>query len=270
MPLSAPLDPVAGNRLPPVVSGPLPEGQPLLGAVLLLGNFDGFHLGHQALLRAARRHAGARPVAVMSCEPHPRSFFGTEPQPFRLATAGLKPHLLAVHGIDYIFAPSFDREFASLLPEAFADQVLVGWLGVSAVHAGPDFRFGRGRSGDMALLCALGRARGFAVGSLAEVTLAGSRASSSAIRDHIRAGDLEAANRLLGEAWLVEVEEDPSGGLRLHPELCRPRPGRYLATQERTGGRPVPVIIDPLGGVHPQGPQHRSPGAGRWRLLAKG
>lgn len=263
MSLPAPFPVACGPLLPQVVSGALPPGHPLRGAVLLLGNFDGFHLGHQALLRAARRRAGGRPVAVMSCEPHPRSFFGSEPRPFRLTTAGLKPLLLGPHGIDYIFAPRFDRDFASLSPQEFVDQVLVAGLGVHAVHAGPDFRFGHRRSGDMALLRALGRDHGFAVGSLAQVTLAGARASSTAIRDHIRAGDIQAANRLLGAPWLVETTADGAG---LHPDLCRPPPGRYLARQEGTA--PVPVLIGAAGEF--QLPGRKIPGPAPWHLLAKG
>lgn len=265
MPMPAPFPVACGPLLPQVVSGALPKGHPLRGAVLLLGNFDGFHLGHQALLRAARHQARGRPVAVMSCEPHPRSFFGCETRPFRLTTAGLKPLLLAPHGIDYIFAPRFDRDFASLSPQDFVDQVLVAGLGVQAVHAGPDFRFGHRRSGDMAQLCALGRDRGLAVGSLAQVTLAGARASSTAIRDHIRAGDIQAANRLLGAPWLVEIAPD---GTSLHPDLCRPQPGRYLAVQEGTGAGPVPVVIGAAGEFHLPG--RHAPGPAPWHLLARG
>lgn len=263
MSLPAPFPVAGGPLLPQVVSGALPMEHPLRGAVLLLGNFDGFHLGHQALLRAARHQARGRPLAVMSCEPHPRSFFGSETRPFRLTTAGLKPLLLAPHGIDYIFAPRFDRAFASLSPTEFVDQVLVAGLGVHAVHAGPDFRFGHRRSGDMALLCALGRAHGFAVGSLAQVTLEGARASSSAIRDHIRAGDLPAANRLLGAPWLVETTPD---GTSLHPDLCRPQAGRYLARQE--GRAPVPVLIGAGGEFRLPG--RHAPDPAPWHLLAKG
>ena len=85
---------------PAIVTGMLEPDHRLRGAVLLLGNFDGLHLGHQALIGLARRMAGARPVAVMSCEPHPRCFFGTEPGPFRLATPACKRRLLLPHGVE--------------------------------------------------------------------------------------------------------------------------------------------------------------------------
>jgi len=253
---------------PDVVAERLASTHPHRGAVLLLGNFDGFHLGHQALLRMAHGIAQGRPVAVMSCEPHPRSFFGTAGEAFRLATAACKPRLMAPHRVDFIFSPRFDATFAGLSPEVFADRVLVDALGVSHVIAGADFRFGCRRAGDMALLADLGRARGFGVTTAPEVTMGGLRASSTTIRNFIRAGDMQAAGRFLGGGWLVEAQRMPDGRLRLHPDLCRPQPGRYKGRPEISAGRGEAVCIDitPDGGFIPSGPFPLRGASEMWRL----
>lgn len=265
MVLLQPLRPPSVNaaRWPVIVRHALPAGHTLRGGVLVLGNFDGFHLGHRALVRQARALAGGRPVAVMSCEPHPRSFFGGD-QPFRLASPGSKQRLLAGEGVDFIYSPRFDAAFAGLSPEAFAGEVLAGALGVSAVVAGADFRFGRGRAGDMALLAALGRGHGFAVHSAEEVAQGGLRISSTRIRTALRGGDLHGAECLLGAPWLAEVLRAPDGGLHLHPALCRPRAGSYLGTPET--GAPVRVDIAPDGAFRPATPA----APGFWRLSATG
>jgi len=256
---------------PAIVTGMLEPDHRLRGAVLLLGNFDGLHLGHQALIGLARRMAGARPVAVMSCEPHPRCFFGTEPGPFRLATPACKRRLLLPHGVDFIYSPQFDRAFADLAPQDFAGFVLAGELGVTQVIAGPDFRFGRRRAGDMDLLDELGQKHGFAVGRAPVVTVDGARASSSRIRAAIRAGDLRAAAGLLGGGWLVETRRSPCGRLELHPDLCRPRAGRYLGAPEGGRGRSETTMIDITadGGFLPLGPRSLDGTPGLWRLAAQ-
>lgn len=230
----------------------------------MLGNFDGFHLGHRALVAMARRIACGRPVAVMSCEPHPRAFFGTQDGPFRLASPDSKQRLLAGQGVDFVFSPRFDAAFAGLSPAEFAREVLAGALGVSAVVAGADFRFGRGRAGDMEMLAALGRRHGFGVHAAPEVAAGGDRISSTRIRAAIRAGDLAGAGRLLGAPWLAEVLRGADGRLHLHPGLCRPRAGSCLATPET--GAPVRVVITAEGVLLPAAPAV----PGFWRLSATG
>lgn len=221
---------------PRVVTGGLPPGDPLRGAVLLLGNFDGFHRGHQALLEAAVLQGGGRPVGVMSCEPHPRSFFAPDQAPFRLTTPRSKLAVLGGRGAGFVYMPRFDREFSGLPPEAFIEEVLVARLGVSHVVAGADFRFGCKRRGDVAMLDGMGRRLGFGVTAVETVRQAGERTSSSRIRALLGAGDFAAARACLGHDWLVETVRQGEAGLQLHPMLCRPRPGIYRARQERPEG----------------------------------
>lgn len=151
-----------------------------------------------------------------------------ESAPFRLTTPGVKPRLLAQHGIDFVFSPRFDSQFAGLAPEDFVDGVLIEALGVAAVIAGPDFRFGRRRAGNMAMLDEMGLARGFAVETAPEFTIGRSRVSSSLIRMALQAGDMRSAAHMLGSGWLVECGVAADGGLLLDPLLCRPRAGLYL------------------------------------------
>lgn len=251
--------------LPEVVDGCLADDHPLRGSVIALGNFDGFHLGHQALARMARHLADGRPVAVMSCEPHPRTFFGKEKAPFRLATPGTKRLQLGAYGVDFIFSPVFDQAFAGLSPVEFVERALVGALGVRHVIAGPDFRFGNKRGGDMALLSKLGAVHGFGVGIAPEVTHAGIRVSSTLIRAAIEAGDLSGANRLMGHAWIVETERTRSGALGLHHALCRPRPGLYIGRAEESGDQ-FPVDIGVNGEFLPLRPLPLRVTPEMWRL----
>ncbi|WP_374835751.1 hypothetical protein [Mycoplana ramosa] len=256
---------------PAVVTECLPSGHPLRSAVLVLGNFDGFHLGHQALARMAHRLAAGRPVAVMSCEPHPRSFFGKDDTPFRLATPQCKLRLLVQCGVDFVYSPRFDAAFAGLSPSDFVDRVLVGALGVQHVIAGPDFQFGSQRAGDMRLLSQLGSSRGFGVSIAPEVTHAGVRISSTLIRTAIEAGDLRGAAQLLGHGWLVETRRRPDGGLELHHDLCRPRAGRYLGRVDGPlgSGQQFSIDIAADGKFRPLGPQPIRDASEMWRLEAQ-
>ena len=249
---------------PVIVRQSLPAGHCLRGGVLVLGNFDGFHLGHRALVAMARKIACGRPVAVMSCEPHPRTVFGAQDGPFRLASPDSKQRLLAGQGVDFVFSPRFDAAFAGLSPAEFAGGVLAGALGISAVVAGADFRFGRGRAGDMEMLAALGRRHGFAVHAAPEVVAGGGRISSTRIRAALGSGDLAMAERLLGAPWLAEVLRGPDGRLQLHPALCRPRAGACLAMPDT--GTPVRADLTAEGGFVPATPA----APGFWRLSTIG
>ncbi|MFC2252653.1 hypothetical protein ACETRX_23655 [Labrys portucalensis] len=221
----------------------LPAGDPDRGAVLLLGNFDGFHRGHQALLDAAGIIAGEDlPLAVMSCEPHPRSFFCVADSPFRLTTPATKAHRFGVLGLDYVFSPTFDAAFASLTPAEFAHDILKRGLGVSHVVTGDDFRFGRSRAGDVRLLVHLGRSLGFGVTRVPEVSADARRCSSSQVRAFLRAGDIQAANAMLGSAWTAETVAS-GGQLALAPMLCRPPAGLYLCWTD-SGARQLHLSAD--------------------------
>lgn len=256
------------GALPEIVTESLAGDHPLRGAVLILGNFDGLHVGHQQLVHMAHGIAGKHPVSVMSCEPHPRSFFATQDEPFRLATPSAKRLLMAPYGVDFIYSPRFNRSFAGMSPGEFVDDILVEAVGVRHVIAGPDFRFGNKRSGDMRMLSELGALRGFGVSIAPEVAHAGIRVSSTLIRTAIRSGDLRGAARFLGGEWLVETRRRGDGSLELHPDLCRPRAGRYVGFPERAGYQPDRIRIDitPEGGFIPLSPYPLQSAPEMWRL----
>ncbi len=227
-----------------VFGSALAPDDPLRGGVLMLGNFDGLHRGHRSLVALARKLSFGRPVGVMSCEPHPRALFGTEPQPFRLVTPDSKAQLLAAAGLDYVHQPRFDGAFAGQTPEAFVEQVLVSGLGVSHVVTGQDFRFGHKRAGDVALLRVLGQRFGFSVSVAPKLASGGGHVSSSRIRALIRSGQICAALDLLGGDWVIETTCGANGSLHMHETLCRPRPGRYRARLPLPTLAPIAFEID--------------------------
>ena len=174
--------------------------------VLTIGNFDGVHLGHRALLArltATAANAGL-PAAVLTFEPHPREFFAPQMAPSRLSTLREKLELLADDGVDLTYVCHFNADFAALSAEVFIDRVLVDALRVRHLIVGDDFRFGARRSGDFALLRAAGARLGFQVEAMHSVTLEGERASSSAVRDALQDGRLEHAARLLGRPYSID------------------------------------------------------------------
>jgi riboflavin kinase/FMN adenylyltransferase len=170
-----------------------------------VGNFDGIHRGHQAMLQ--RLLAGARTRGLQTCvltfEPHPREFFAAQAAPTRLTSLREKLELLAAHGVARTHVQRFDRAFASLAPEAFAEQVLAKRLKAQWLLIGEDFRFGAKRAGDVPLLKELGRRHGYQVEILPVVARAGARVSSSAVRAALAAGDLARAEELLGRPYSI-------------------------------------------------------------------
>jgi len=174
--------------------------------VLTIGNFDGVHLGHRALLArltATAANAGL-PAAVLTFEPHPREFFAPQAAPSRLSTLREKLELLADDGVDLGYVCHFNSGFAALTAEVFIEKVLVEALRVRHLIVGDDFRFGARRSGDFALLRDAGARLGFQVEAMHSVTLDGQRASSSAVRDALEDGRLEHAARLLGRPYSID------------------------------------------------------------------
>lgn len=175
---------------------------------LTIGNFDGVHRGHQAmlaLLRNEARHRGL-PSCVMTFEPHPRDFFAAatgrpELAPARIATLRDKLGELANCGVDQVVVLRFDRAFAAQSPQQFVDDVLVGGLGAKYVLVGDDFRFGAKRAGDYTMLDEAGRRAGFDVARMLSYEVHGTRVSSSAVRDALAAGDMEGAATLLGRPY---------------------------------------------------------------------
>jgi riboflavin kinase / FMN adenylyltransferase len=177
---------------------------------LTIGNFDGVHRGHQAmlaLLNNEARHRGV-PSCVLTFEPHPRDFFAAmarkpELAPARIATLRDKLTELARCGVDQCVVLSFDARLSSQVPEAFIDNVLVRGLGVKYVLVGDDFRFGAKRAGDYAMLDAAGAANGFDVARMNSYEVHGLRVSSSAVRDALGRGDTDAVAALLGRPYSI-------------------------------------------------------------------
>jgi riboflavin kinase/FMN adenylyltransferase len=175
------------------------------GAVLAIGNFDGVHRGHQALLAAVREEARRRrrPAGVLVFEPHPREFFQPDKPHFRLTSLPLKLKLLDRFGVDVAVVLDFDEALASLPAESFVDRVLVRGLAVSHVVVGYDFRFGKGRGGDPDTLRRAGEAHGFGVTIVPQVAQAGEVFSSSAVRAELAMGDVAGAGQMLGHWWRI-------------------------------------------------------------------
>ena len=170
-----------------------------------IGNFDGLHRGHQAMLGKLRQEAKARglPSCVLTFEPHPREFFTPDQAPTRLTSLGEKAALIAAAGIDRLHILRFKRELAGLSAEEFVTRALVETLGARYVLVGDDFRFGRQRGGDFSLLHRLGSNLGFVAEALPTVRVADNRASSTAVRLALAAGDLTQASSLLGRPYSI-------------------------------------------------------------------
>ncbi|MCL2589829.1 MAG: bifunctional riboflavin kinase/FAD synthetase [Betaproteobacteria bacterium] len=179
-----------------------PAGQP---CVLTVGNFDGLHLGHQALLSLLANRAGERglPASVLTFEPHPREFFSPFEAPARLTSLREKLLLLGDNGVDHAHVQQFNNRFSSLSAEEFIQSVLVHGLKVRHLLIGDDFRFGKRRNGDFVLLQAAGSTYGFKVEAMPTLSIAGERASSSAVREALTAGDFDHAARLLGRSYSI-------------------------------------------------------------------
>lgn len=174
------------------------------GAVVAIGNFDGVHRGHQAVLSAARaeaEHRGA-PCLMLTLEPHPRAFFSGRPM-FRLTPAPLKAAAAAALGLDGTLVLRFDRARAEQSAEDFVAEVLVGKLGISAAVTGYDFQFGKARRGDPEFLRRQGVLHGFSVTVVAAMQEGPQAVSSTLIRRALAGGGIDAANRLLGWRWSV-------------------------------------------------------------------
>ncbi len=177
----------------------------LRGAVIALGNFDGFHLGHQAVVREAVEWARAesRAVIVATFDPHPVRFFRPDTPPFRLTTLDQRQELFAAAGADAMLVFHFDALFADNTAEDFVIRLLYKRFGASGVVTGEDFTFGKGRGGDLPLLRTLGARAGIAARSVGPVTLGDEVISSSRIRDALRCGDPATAARLLTRPFAI-------------------------------------------------------------------
>ena len=220
---------------------------------MALGNFDGLHDGHRAVIenaRAAARQRGA-PLAVATFEPAPRRYFQPAAPPFRLMTQRGREIALTTLGVDFCFLLRFDARLAAMTDREFAASVLGQNLGAQAVSVGFDFRFGHNRIGDAAGLVRLGQELGFDGRIVAEVAHGGEKASSSGIREMIQRGDMIAAKRALGDYWITDaiVEHGekrgatlgfPTANLKLG-EIVHPAHGVYAVwarREDETSWRP--------------------------------
>ena len=172
---------------------------------LTIGNFDGVHRGHRALVDrvVARARENDLTSCVLTFEPHPREFFAGEAAPARITRLRDKLELLAQTGVERVHVARFDARFAALAPERFVEDVLVDGLGVRALTIGRDFRYGARRAGDFATLEAAAQRYGFSVETMDDVEFEGRRVSSSAVRAALKAGDLRGAERLLGHPYTI-------------------------------------------------------------------
>ena len=183
-------------------------------AVVAIGNFDGVHRGHQALIAEARGEArgGGHPLAVLAFEPHPQEFFRPRPDSIRLTPLHMKARLLADLGVDAMFALTFDASMAGRTAPEFVRDVLVKGLGAKSVVVGPDFEFGKGRGGNLSTLRERGAADGFSVTCFEMVTTEGAKISSTRIREALAAARPEEAAMLLGRWWAIEARVEHGDG----------------------------------------------------------
>jgi riboflavin kinase / FMN adenylyltransferase len=254
------------------------------GSVVAIGNFDGLHRGHQALIGRCQRLAqksaatatgsgagGRLAVAVVTFEPLPQAFFRPQQAPARLSTVYQKLGGLRTLGVDIAWLTRFDAQFAALSARDFVERVLVADLGAAFVVVGEDFRFGRGREGDVKLLRELGAEFGFAVQVEPAVHRDGERISSSGIRAHLAAAEFDAAAECLGRPFRMEGRVIrgarlgrrlgyPTANLRIRAEpspvggvlaaFARSPGGDWLPAVTNLGRRPAVGGKEPLLEVH--------------------
>ncbi|CCJ49386.1 bifunctional riboflavin kinase/FAD synthetase [Bordetella parapertussis] len=227
---------------------------------LTIGNFDGVHLGHQAILARVRQEARARGLvpAVMTFEPHPREYFATlnrrpELAPTRISGLRDKLQALAAAGIEQVAVERFDARLAEMSANAFIEDLLVAGLQTRWLLVGEDFRYGHKRSGDIDLLREAGLAHGFEVCTLADITdRQGHRISSSEVRTALAVGDLDRAAQLLGQPFHISGHVIhgrklgrelgfPTMNLRVAPR-CATRSGIYVVRVLGLQDRPLPAV----------------------------
>ncbi|MFN7054287.1 riboflavin biosynthesis protein RibF [Hyphomonas sp.] len=186
------------------------------GCSVALGNFDGVHAGHLAVIAAARA-AGHGRFAAATFEPPPRAYFRPGDPPFRIFRPERRNAALTAAGAAHVYELPFNGEMAAMTDEGFVRQVLVDGLGVSHISVGFDFRFGRGRMGHAERLSSLGRAFGFGVTIVEPVESHGAKASSTAIRQALMAGEPDLAAEMLGSPWTADgiIESGERNGRNL-------------------------------------------------------
>ena len=223
----------------------------LRGGIIALGNFDGFHIGHQAVVGRAIDIARAegRPAIVATFDPHPVHYFRPEAPPFRLTTLDQREQLFAAAGADAMLVLRFDETLANVTAQTFVQDWLVGQTGTTGVVTGQDFTFGKGRQGSIATLRELGPALGMSCKTVGAVMDADGPISSSRVRHALQSGDCATATRLLTRPFAVRniVQHGDKVGRELgYPtanldmsDYLRPRYGIYAVRGRLPDGRVV-------------------------------
>lgn len=219
------------------------------GTAVAIGNFDGVHLGHRALIARAKQ-SGAKTVAL-TFDPHPSHLFAPSPCAM-ISSIERRIELLGEAGADVVVIEPFTRELAAKSPDAFIDDIVLRALGAKAIVVGYDFNYGQGRSGTTEALRAHGARAGIEIAIVDAVTSDGEIASSTKIRQHLRAGELAAAERLLGRRWDVDgvVVHGAKRGRQIgvptaniKPDSDLPlRAGIYAVTLAVEGQPPMPAV----------------------------
>ena len=228
---------------------PVPDG--LRGGIIALGNFDGFHRGHQAVVGEAIAWARAenRPAIVATFDPHPVRHFAPDAPPFRLTTLDQRQDLFEAAGADAMLVFAFDAELAATTAQSFVEDLLAARLGAAGVVTGEDFTFGKGRGGNTAVLAQLGAPLGMGARAVGPVSDGDKVISSSRIREALRTGDCGTATHLLTRPFAIrgQVEHGaklgrtigyPTANLQMGTYL-RPAYGIYAVTGLLPGGRIV-------------------------------
>ena len=247
-------------------AGPAIDPGPLAGAVVAIGNFDGVHRGHRAVIEAARARARAlgRKAAALTFAPHPRRFFRPQEPLFQLSSERDKLRLLAAAGLDGAIVMTFDAALAGTAADGFVEQILVGRLGIGGAAIGFDFHFGKDRGGSPDYLAEQGAKLGFAVDIVPPLEDEGRPVSSGAVRQALAAGKVVEAAELLGAPWFTSGEVIhgdkrgrtlgfPTANIRLDPS-CGLKHGIYavrarvpVSAHSRVSGNPGAPGADAAG-----------------------
>jgi riboflavin kinase/FMN adenylyltransferase len=228
-----------------------------VSTVVTIGNFDGVHRGHLALVTRATHEAEQRgvPAVALTFDPHPAAVLRPDAVPPALQSLEERVATLRAHGCDAVEVIAFDAELAALSAEAFVEDLLVGRLGAELVVIGENFRFGAGATGDIGLLRDLGARLGFAVEAVGLVDLGDGPVSSSAIRALLAAGDLEAVTRGLGRRFTLSGEVVrgegrgrtigvPTANVAVAAGRALPADGVYACWARASGDRPVAAVVN--------------------------
>jgi len=218
------------------------------GASVAIGNFDGVHLGHQAVIGLALQAVPTAPLGVLTFEPHPREFFAPDAPSFRLMSAEARTARLEKLGVDVLYQLNFNTAMASLSPREFAERVICKGLGLVNVVVGADFCFGKGRAGTVADLKAFGEEMGFGVTVAELMETDGLVVSSSAIRDALSEGRPRDAAKLLGH-W-HRIEGEVIGGEQRGRELGYPTANMSIDGLHPPKFGVYAVLVDVRDGPH--------------------